>query len=64
MYFNVNLKLLTKLINSAFVGVLTGYIAHNFHSCNQHMHTIVILFTIIICKTLNSYMLQTLLVHQ
>ena len=31
MYFNVNLKLLTKLINSAFVGVCVNYVDFKMH---------------------------------
>jgi len=33
-YVNVNLKLLTKLINSAFVGMWTGYKFFTFRICN------------------------------
>jgi len=36
VYFNVNLKLLTKLINSAFVGILlTQYCAANINEKNE-----------------------------
>ena len=31
MYFNVNLKLLTKLINSAFVGVCVNCVNFKMH---------------------------------
>ena len=31
MYFNVNLKLLTKLINSAFVGECVNYVEFKMH---------------------------------
>ena len=31
MYFNVNLKVLTKLINSAFVGECVNYVDFKMH---------------------------------
>ena len=47
MYFNVNLELLTKSINSAFVGVLTAY---NYTELIIGLHfTKLRLLTVIMC---------------